>query len=619
MKRLFRRLYDEQDYFFIHVSKGSDLLYRELSSLPDRFPNVRMMRDRRQCAWGGTSILQMYLAALSELLKMTDWHWDYYINLSAESVYPVKTKQKLRDYLTANRGASFLLHNWYPQIQWMNTQGVMRTFVECDAHVWRLGVRRMQEGVMYEGGADWLCLHRDFADYAVNGGDSMISGLREYYKHSLLAAESFFHIALHNSPFCRTSVNNNLQWGYWDYSRGCAKQQKMVVDWFGCSPNDVRVEDLGWLTNLSDDLFFVRKFEPIVSQFALDFVDHWLDGFDMREDPYSFPIFPGRFSDWLNVYHHLDSLSPKKELVSFGLVAAQRNLDLNFGRGPYKVKELKEITVYQDRDLLQGILVRYTAEGRSEVELEARVHPKVMPNTNEVADPKISSFVGSEHDPKESMFRNKVGVLGPTSDPVLVVRADEVTNRTVDYDVLFFDPAGDIFAVESVKLEAGAGTLKNEPFAPFDRNAPFVRPVLPKPLRPGVWTVVVVDTYTNPWPQTVIQLPFLVMPIVQEEDASVDYPPPPSPWVFSTFHSHLAVANLSRIAEENQRKRGDDLFRWATDLVDEFYYFTDTCKVSEDASLPADWPLCKDAAWSSLSSDPKSEVGEVPKSGRFVD
>lgn len=64
-------------------------MYRELLSLENRLSNVRLSKERFSTIWGGASLLQAHLSFMAQLLEMTDWHWDYYINLS-ESDYPIK-------------------------------------------------------------------------------------------------------------------------------------------------------------------------------------------------------------------------------------------------------------------------------------------------------------------------------------------------------------------------------------------------------------------------------------------------------------------------------------------------------------------------------------------------
>jgi len=64
-------------------------MYRELLTLENLLPNVRLSRERYATIWGGASLLQAHLTFMKALLKMTDWKWDYYINLS-ETDYPIK-------------------------------------------------------------------------------------------------------------------------------------------------------------------------------------------------------------------------------------------------------------------------------------------------------------------------------------------------------------------------------------------------------------------------------------------------------------------------------------------------------------------------------------------------
>lgn len=64
-------------------------MYREVLKLAERFDNVRVVSNRIATIWGGASLLQMLLQTMAEALSMSDWHWDFYLNLS-ESDYPVK-------------------------------------------------------------------------------------------------------------------------------------------------------------------------------------------------------------------------------------------------------------------------------------------------------------------------------------------------------------------------------------------------------------------------------------------------------------------------------------------------------------------------------------------------
>jgi hypothetical protein len=40
-------------------------------------------------------------------------------------------------------------------------------FYECENHLWRLGPRELPGGVRFDGGSDWVGLHRKFCQYVV--------------------------------------------------------------------------------------------------------------------------------------------------------------------------------------------------------------------------------------------------------------------------------------------------------------------------------------------------------------------------------------------------------------------------------------------------------------------
>ncbi len=101
------------------------------------------------------------------------------------------------------------------------------------------------------------------------------------------------------------------------------------------------------------------------------------------KNPHKSPDFPGRYSNWQNVYHHLDtSPAPKPEVVSLGLVLGQLAMDA--GDQPessrFRVEELKEVTTFQNRDKLEGILVRFTARSPKDPSAVIEVETKVMPS-----------------------------------------------------------------------------------------------------------------------------------------------------------------------------------------------------------------------------------------------
>ena len=68
----------------------SDYLHRMLYEELSDYPNVYFPTWRMATIWGGASLLQMILSTMADLeYILTDWHWDYLINLS-ESDFPVR-------------------------------------------------------------------------------------------------------------------------------------------------------------------------------------------------------------------------------------------------------------------------------------------------------------------------------------------------------------------------------------------------------------------------------------------------------------------------------------------------------------------------------------------------
>ena len=74
-------------------------------------------------------------------------------------------------------------------LRFIQKQGLDRTFVECDNHMWRVDTRPLPKDITVDGGSDWIALHRNYSRYLVTSKDPYIMGLRRYYEFSLLPAE----------------------------------------------------------------------------------------------------------------------------------------------------------------------------------------------------------------------------------------------------------------------------------------------------------------------------------------------------------------------------------------------------------------------------------------------
>jgi protein xylosyltransferase len=541
--RLLRAIYRPHHYYYIHVDSRQEYLHRELSALSSHFMNIRMSASRHSTIWGGASLLTTLLECISELMLIDTWHWDYFLNLS-ESDYPIKPVEELELFLAVNKGKNFVKSHGKDTPRFIRKQGLNMLFYECDNHMWRLGARQPQDGIRIDGGSDWVCLSHQFAQYLLTE-DLLVTGLKQYWKYALLPAESFFHTVLQNSIYCTTVVNNNLHFTNWRRKQGCKCQYKHVVDWCGCSPNDLLPGDKQKIQSLRHrPIYFARKFEAVVSQTIINQVDEFIYADSLPADT------PGLNSFWLNEYHYKDvnatvSMSSlHSHYIPFARhalqhVAATTSCQL-------ALTQLLEVTVYMSADKFSGLIVSFNASisgdntsvyGESKLSRVMSVEVLLQPTLNLMFHSKQTSHlvaqrlqhlqVGSEYDPKEEIFRNYAGLLDSESEVIIQLswRSGRlVTGSSTSVQLLTFDPTNVVVDVVDVSVNVEGATV-------------FVhRPALTRPLRSGLWMVQVVEQSTDTQTQfndrqqqsteTVIaRRGFLVLPssVVQDSGGQAEF------------------------------------------------------------------------------------------------
>lgn len=499
--RLLRVLYRPHHYYYIHVDTRRDYLYRELSKLIGHFRNIRMDTTRHSTIWGGASLLTMLLDAMSELLVMDDWQWDYFLNLS-ESDYPVKSVEELEAFLSKYRGKNFVKSHGRDTLKFIRKQGLNMLFYECENRMWRLGPRQLQEGIRIDGGSDWICLSREFIQYVI-GDDPLLSGLKSFWKYSLLPAESFFHTVLQNSLFCDTVVNNNLHLTNWRRKQGCKCQYKHIVDWCGCSPNDILPQDFHRLLALQGrPIYFARKFEASVSLTSLNLVDELVYGINLPAD------MPALTSFWLNEYHHEDT-EPDVNTARINQYLAFVHMSLKHIKVhtscQFFLPSLLETSVFLQNDKFVGVVVSYeartsdsTSRGLFEALLKPSLDYKPADVSHDVAERLANIQVGTDFDAKEALFRNYAGLIAADSDIAVQLswrHGQPISSVTVS----IISPEGVIADMASVNVSTKSATVS------------FYQPVLNHPLQSGLWTARAI--VVNNGQETIIgEMPFVVVP-----------------------------------------------------------------------------------------------------------
>ncbi|XP_030646535.1 xylosyltransferase 2 [Chanos chanos] len=615
LKRLLKAIYHKDHFYYIHVDKRSNYLHREVLKMAEQYPNVRATPWRMVTIWGGASLLKAYLRSMQDLLSMLDWEWDFFINLSATD-FPTRTNDELVVFLSQNRDKNFLKSHGRENARFIKKQGLDRLFHECDNHMWRLGERTIPEGLEVSGGSDWFSLTRRFVEYVVNSEDELVTGLKQFYTYALLPAESFFHTVLGNSLMCDTLVDNNLRVTNWNRKLGCKCQYKHIVDWCGCSPNDFKPTDLIRIQQLTRPTFFARKFESTVNQEAIDILDAHLYGHYPPGTPalkaYWESLFEreggaGSLSDVaLTAYTSFFRLGLHSQETTHSSTDACRFEPIGY---PLSV----HLYFYDDR--FQGYLVRQEVHnlGTKEREmLEIWAVPQAMlqleSNLREFERLKHLD-VGTDWDPKERIFRNFGGVMGPLDEPVAVQKWARGPNLTAT--IVWIDPAHVVAASYDISVDVEAEFTQ-------------YKPPLQRPLRPGVWTVRVLRLW-----ERVAETRFLVTPLAfkgkeplrKDEHSWLHTGPPGNLYLEQSFQQLAQILKLPAMEpalQEAQKKAllvGKPLEAWVDSLVGGFWVTGDVC--ASQASTCPTVALCAQTTWSSLSPDPKSELGPVKSNGRI--
>lgn len=127
-----------------------DYLYREMLEVENacRAKNIKVAKGaglRHASIWGGASLLTTLLSSAQQMLEHPH-QWDFLVNLS-ESDFPIKSNEHLTDFLTWNRGMNFVKSHGREVQRFITKQGLDKTFVECEARMWRVGDRKLPKGI----------------------------------------------------------------------------------------------------------------------------------------------------------------------------------------------------------------------------------------------------------------------------------------------------------------------------------------------------------------------------------------------------------------------------------------------------------------------------------------
>ncbi|KAG5899486.1 hypothetical protein JTB14_015197 [Gonioctena quinquepunctata] len=611
VKRLLKILYHRDHYYYIHVDRRQDYLFRKLLALEKQLPNVRLTRKRFATIWGGASLLEMLRSCMWELLNIKGWHWDFVLNLS-ESDFPVKTVAQLTQFLSSNKNRNFVKSHGREVQRFIQKQGLDKTFIECETRMWRIGDRTLPSGIQLDGGSDWIALSRKFVQYVADPvPDNLIAGLLSIFKHTLLPAESFFHTSLRNSKFCDTYIDNNLHVTNWKRKLGCKCQYKHVVDWCGCSPNDFRPEDWSRIQNtLPRQIFFARKFEPIVNQEVILQLELWLFGLEKPSTEVE-----NLYGYWQSIYDYHDmGVTPDdgllttgngiKRLVSNKLHKTNSSCDV-------ELDSLLQVNSYHFKDTYRFNLFTFnTSETyRLEVAIKPINHISVKTKNSLLMEHLEVFIVSSDYDQKEQMSRNFMRILSPFSEPALVYSfiPFKVASKVYNLTCLWISPVGQLYEVDEFTVDEHS-------------LIGHVKPSLKQPILPGRWQVKLI--YTN---TLLVETKFLITPLEfysgspfkEGQINLVNSGSKTTKGYKESFQKFLPTESertqLETWSHSNSEKTGSSLIRWIDQLQAEFYGIVKMCVVSSASMDVCGFKLnaCMKTNWSSFAPDPKSAIHTI--------
>ena len=433
--RLFRTIYHPSNFYYLHVDAYSDYLYNSLLPLEAKYRNVVLARERYRTMWGGITLLEMLLSVMREALWGIDWDWDYFINLSG-SDFPLRTNEELTQLLGANMGDNFVKSNEGDLDVFIKKQGIDRTFIQCDNHMWNIGHRTLPEGIQMDGGSDWIILHKHFIHYVLTTDDVIVTRLETIYKHTLLPVESYFHTIIRNSIFCYTRVKHGLRLVNWNLKLGCKCQYKHIVDWCGCSPNNIRIGQLRKLIDQPNHLVFARKFESIVDNAILNMLESYITSQPPQlTNLYTESVYDRAFSHQfspdvllvlnilLEIYHELNQCDNTRDvIVEVFTVRNENRLGL--------VIETTQIQIYYTYEYYVVFLDHIDKHERF-----------------------IDAVVGAGLDQKERIFRNYLDILTDSDSPQLLMRWNRGTDVNTSID--WYSPSGKLMNHYVIKVEGG--------------------------------------------------------------------------------------------------------------------------------------------------------------------
>lgn len=302
--------------------------------------------------------------------------------------------------------------------------------------------------------------------------------------------------------------------------------------------------------------------------------------------------------------------------------------------------------MYRHKEEFKGYVITFDARWFGEkssllspaIPMQAFISPSprltILDNQSPLAARLDSVSVGTNWDVKELVMRDWGGIIGPNSSKVRLICQWVTSKEDFLVTVAVIDPLNVVADYNDFKTPSKQAGVTDTPLN------------LKNPIRPGVWKIrfFVHRKFHSP----VAELKFVVAPLqyrngqIGDISLATDNRGIANDDGLNSANKNLysirMALNLNRDdgAEESLEERatyvGEDLESWIDETLKEVWNPEDFCIASIDSkswrypniksktcqNLPSKTPpLCRTLLWSSLSPDPKSELGPVRSNGRI--
>jgi hypothetical protein len=280
VKRLISNIYSPSDFFHVNIfgkNSTEETWNNELSNFSG---SNFLITHKYGKSWGTFQLVEIMLDSMK---KFKSFDYDYFINLSGQC-YPLKSVDSIKSYLKNKSyaymeqfkiptdapkgwgrrgGLDRLEYSYYKNPFLILFEGVVNKISRSSKYDARrlIKIPRINKQLPYNlepyGGSMWFCFAKKHVDFILEYLKDK-SVLLDFFKHTRIPDELFFHTVIMNSPLKDTVVNDNLRYIDW------AKKGVSL-------PASLTIEDKDNL--LVSSKLFARKFDTELDEQILDIID----------------------------------------------------------------------------------------------------------------------------------------------------------------------------------------------------------------------------------------------------------------------------------------------------------------------------------------------------------